>query len=308
MSLWAIGGIGGAIFVAAVVPGMLLWWPSRHHPDARSGFGVSLVTGAVVALAIFALQMLFEMRLDHVDQQRQQQVNRQNLELTIGLQTSLPGIQLHDEQLDGFFFYGKNLRAADFQGTSLTSATFTGSDLSCANLRGAVLRDITAQRVRLRGTILEGADLTRAILSEAARGGNPCSGSDHTKLTDAILVEAELDNAHLEESSFQGANLRDADLNASHLEGSDFSSARLKDATLEGAYLDGALLSGADLTGATLRGATLTGATYDSHTKWPARYEQRPCAASKLCTVGGDVPPSGDEHERATHVAAAKLR
>ena len=91
MSLWVIGGIGGVIFIAAVVPGMLLWWPARHRRDARSGFGVSLVTGAVVALAIFALQMMFEMRLDHVDQQRQRQAGRQNLELTIGLQTKPAG-------------------------------------------------------------------------------------------------------------------------------------------------------------------------------------------------------------------------
>src|SRR3954454_20093072 len=119
MSLWAIGGIGGAIFVAAVVPGMLLWWPSRHHPDARSGFGVSLVTGAVVALAIFALQMLFELRLDHVEHERQKQADRQNLELTLGLQTDLPGIQLAGEELEDFFFYGKNLRDANFASANL---------------------------------------------------------------------------------------------------------------------------------------------------------------------------------------------
>jgi len=283
MSLWAIGAVGGAIFVAAVVPGMMLWWPSRSQRDARSGFGVSLVTGAVVALAIFALQMLFEMRLDHVDQQRQQQADRQNLELTIGLQTKLPGIQLAQEELKDFYFFGKQLSAANFAGADLSGATFTNSDLSCANLRGAALKDVTADRVRLQGTHLEDADLTNAILSYAHRRGSSCKG--HTWMTNATLAHAELDNARLEESSFSGANLRDADLHDSHLERSDFRGAHLNEASLEGTSLDGALLSGTDLTGARMRGATLTGATYDSHTKWPARFKHGRCAALKVCTV-----------------------
>jgi uncharacterized protein YjbI with pentapeptide repeats len=285
VSLWVIGAIGAAIFVAAVVPGMLLWWPTRHDRDARGGFGVSLVTGAVVALAIFALQILFELRLDRVDQQRQKQADQSNLELTIGLQKALPGIQLAGQEMDNFYFYGKNLRDANLAKAQLDGATFTGSDLACADFSGAVLTNVTAQRADLRGTVLTEANLADAILSNAHRRGAGCSGGDHTKLDDALLTDAVLDNVHLEESSFKDANLRGADLHSSHLERSDFTKAHLNGADLEHTDLSGSLLLGADLTGAQVGGAKLAGATYDSQTRWPAGFKQKRCSAGQTCTV-----------------------
>jgi uncharacterized protein YjbI with pentapeptide repeats len=285
VDLWVISIIGAAIFVAAVVPGMLLWWPSRNEPDARSGFGVSLVTGAVVALAIFALQILFELRLDHVEQQRQKQADRQNLELTIGLQPNLPGIQLAGEELEEFFFYGKNLRDANFARANLDGATFTDSDLSCADFSRAALTNVTAQRVDLGGTNLEGANLGEAILSNAHRRGNRRCANAHTNFTDALLRATVLDNARLEESNFRGANLRGADLHSSHLEGSDFTGARLVGADLEYAHLERAFLVGADLHGAELRGADLGGAFYNSQTRWPARFKHPRCPAGRTCRM-----------------------
>src|SRR5580765_7642579 len=127
---------------------MLLWWPARHRPDARSGFGVSLVTGAVVALAIFALQMMFEMRLDHVHQQRQRQAGRQNLELTIGLQS---------------------LEHADLTDAILSNAHQSGSCSSSdhTNMTDAVLTNVELDNARLKESNFRGADLRDADLHDS---------------------------------------------------------------------------------------------------------------------------------------------
>jgi uncharacterized protein YjbI with pentapeptide repeats len=279
VGLWIIGIVGAAIFVVAVVPGMRLWWPTRHDLDARSAFGVSLVTGAVVALAIFALQLLFEVRLDRVDQQRQEQADRQNLELTIGLQTNLPGIRLSGADLQDFYFYGKNLRDADFTAADLTGATLTNSDLSCAKFSRADLTDLTAQRVDLQGTALDHAMLRGAILSGAHQGEKRCDA--HTNLGGAFLASAVLDGVQLEETNFSEANLREADLSSSHLARSDFSNALLNGADFEDADLRGAAFTGADLSGAELKGAM-----YDSLTVWPRRFAPRRCPTQKTCRVG----------------------
>jgi uncharacterized protein YjbI with pentapeptide repeats len=278
LGLWIIGIVGAVIFVAAVIPGMLLWWPTRSSPDARGGFGVSLVTGAVVALAIFSLQMLFEIRLDHVDQERQKQADRQNLELTIGLQRELPGIQLNGLDLKSFYFYDKNLRDANFTAANLKDATLTASDLSCAKFTGANLTDVTGQRVHLRGTAFDRAKLAGAVLNGADQEGTSCAGHSHTNFGGAFLASASLDGVRLEETDFRNANLSSADLSSSHLARSNFAGARLKGADLENADLQGADLSGAELTR-----ATLTGAAYDSHTLWPKHFEQLPCRVGKTC-------------------------
>jgi uncharacterized protein YjbI with pentapeptide repeats len=278
VGLWIIGIVGAAIFVAAVVPGMLLWWPTRSSPEARGGFGVSLVTGAVVALAIFALQLLFEVRLDRVAQERQKQADRQNLAMSFGFQKNLAGIPLNGADLKDFFFYGKNLRDAEFINADLTGARLTKSDLSCARFSRANLTNVTAQGVNLQGTLLDHAKLGGAILSGAYQGERRCNV--HTDLGGAYLVTASLDDVRLEETNFSDADLRDADLHSSHLGGSIFSNA-----VLNGAGFEDADLRGVDFTGADLTGAELKGAMYDSLTVWPKRFAPRRCPAHRTCRV-----------------------
>ena len=267
--------MGGVILGVSVAPGMILWWPTRHKKASRADFGVNLVTGAVVALAIFVLQILFEQRLDRVDQQRQVQADRQNLELTIGLQKNLTGIRLPDKPLSGFYLYDKTLRDADLSGADLSGATLTKSDLSCANLAGTILSEVNATDVVLEGANFRKAVLDGAAMSYSHRGRYPCD-EPHPYFDNAVLTNAVLDHARLPETSFKDANLENADLSYAVLSGSDFTSARLVNADFEYADLKGAAFTGADLHRANFRDAV-----YDSATQWPKHFKYRRCPASR---------------------------
>jgi uncharacterized protein YjbI with pentapeptide repeats len=319
MQLWVIWLIGALILIVAVAPGMYLWWPTRGDLAARSDFGVNLVTGALVALAIFVLQLLFELRIDTLDTQRQAQANRQNLELTIGLQHNLTGIDLTGKPLGHFYFYGKTLRDAQFRGADLTGAILTRSDLSCADLSGAILNDTTAGEIVIEGVNLEAARLVDATLDYSHRSKQGCNDDiqHHPDFDGAVLIRATLTHARLHETSFRNTNFGGASLSDAVLSGSDLTGARLVHASLDRAdisdsdltrasFVDaslaeadlhkatlrhtkfmGANLAGTDLRGTDLRDANLSGAEYDSHTRWPAHYKQRRCpkAQARVCHV-----------------------
>ena len=320
MSLWVIGAIGAVIFLVSVVPGMLMWWPTRGAEGSRADFGVNLVTGALVALAIFVLQILFEQRLDRIDHKRQVQADRQNLEITIGLQKDLTGIKLDHKPLDGFYFYGRKLREAKLASSDLTSANLTRADLSCADLSEAILKDADAANAVLEGTDLHRAHLESAVLSGSHRSVRGCDDGQqhHPNFAGAWFDNAVLDHVRLVETGFAGAHFKGAALDGAILTGSDFRGAHLVDTGLERAQLNGATLIGAELIGANLseanlrgaelqnaaltgaqlygadlrraklRDADLSGATYDSRTRWPAHFKQRRCPASR--TQGCRVP------------------
>ena len=199
-----------------VVPGILLWWPARHDPSSRSDLGAALLTGAVVSFAVFALQLVFDARLrDLEDRQRAAQEarderlrlqgERASLQLTIGLQPNLTGIDLQDRDLRAFYLSRKRLRDA-----VLNRADLREANLSLADLRGAELNE-----ARLQGANLDGADLTSARLGVA-------------NLRDASLVGATLANADL-----SGATLAGADFS-----GADLSTTSFGDASLEGVKYD----------------------------------------------------------------------
>jgi hypothetical protein len=92
----------------------------------------------------------------------------------------------------------------------------------------------------LKWTVLDGIDLSRAILYRA-----PFDGTS--------LLDANLNGAYLEGGSFRGAILRRANLSWADLSGADLSGA-----DLTGANLSYASLQGADLTKAKLTGAIVT--------------------------------------------------
>jgi uncharacterized protein YjbI with pentapeptide repeats len=318
MSLWVIAIISGVVLAVSVVPGMYFWWPTRHDPASRGDFGVNLVTGALVALAIFALQILFEQRLDRVDQRRQEQADRQNLELTIGVRTNLTGIKLAGEDLHEFYFYGRTLREAKLSGADLKGSVLNRSDLSCADLSGAHLDEVDGSDLVLEGVNLEKAMMPGAIMSSSHRSAAGCDDGrrHHPKLDRAVLTNAVLDNVRLPETSFIETNFENADLSNSVLSRSDLTGARLAQAGVEGAHLDGAFLiradladahldhadlkdakligaellgatltgadvRGTDFSGADLHGAHLRGAVYDWRTRWPTDFKHRRCRRSQ---------------------------
>ena len=136
----------------------------------------------------------------------------------------LPGVDLHQTELQG----------ADLKGTELQGANLRGAELQGANLAWA----------KLQGANLRGAELQRANLEEAGLQG-------------ASLRKAELQGANLSEAELQGANLREARLQGANFTRAELQGSSLQEAKLQGASLVKAKLQEADLVGTELQGANL---------------------------------------------------
>lgn len=106
----------------------------------------------------------------------------------------------------------------------------------------------------MQGTLLEGADLRKAVL-RFVRG--PGSVLEDAQLQGADLWGAHLAGADLSGANLQGATLEEADLQGADLAGVDFRGAVLKRANLKGANLGGADLRGAVFGLTNLEGALL---------------------------------------------------
>lgn len=151
-----------------------------------------------------------------------------------------------------------DLRGTNLQGADLSNGWFQGAKLEGARLEGANL-----WRARL-----EGANLWRAQLEGAFCG--------HARLEGVTLFRARLEGAHLDLARLQGAHLWEArlegaSLRETRLEGARLGETRLErsllwEARLEGAALRGTRVEGAMLVGARLYGATLTRARFDNRT------------------------------------------
>jgi uncharacterized protein YjbI with pentapeptide repeats len=208
-----IVGVMCLVLTLTVVPGVWLWWPSRRDVDQRSSLGAALLTGAVVSFAVFAVQLVFDARLRDIDEQRQadqegraeqqrRQADRAALQLTVGLQPDLTGIDLSKRNLAGFYLSRKTLTDAVLNGANLRGANLSRADLGGAELNGA----------HLEGAQLDGANLSEAILGAANLAG-------------AILVRANLTDAELGGAVLTGADLREANLRGASIGGAIYDSA-----------------------------------------------------------------------------------
>jgi hypothetical protein len=108
------------------------------------------------------------------------------------------------------------------------------------NFQSAYPSAVAPYETYLKWTVLDGIDLSRAMLYRA-----PFDGTS--------LLDANLNGAYLEGVSFRGAILRRTNLSWADLSGADLSGA-----DLTGANLSYATLQGADLTKAKLTGAIVT--------------------------------------------------
>jgi uncharacterized protein YjbI with pentapeptide repeats len=236
---------GFLIIVLSVLPGLWLWWPKRKDDVSRSDLGVALMTGALIAVAVLAIQVSIDDKARKRDESRQVADARQSFELTLSLQQDLTGIRLDGEDLRGIHFHGKKLEGASLIGSVmdevvLAEANLTEATLRDAKLEGADMTGVQAEHADFEGAHLEGAVLTRSRL----RG-------------------AKFNRAHLETAELRDAVLLFADFRQSHLEGASFSQASL---------------IGADLSGATWNSSTaFAGALYDRRTRWPDGVEQPLC-------------------------------
>jgi hypothetical protein len=218
--LTTAAAVVGAILVAgAIGAGLYLWLPTRGDPDHRGGLGSALIGGAVIALAIFLVQIV-------IDERRQRESEQTNLRLTLGLTQDLGGIDLRGEDLDRVYLAGKSLVGALLEGASLSGANLSGARLRDAHLSGANLRCGNLNLARIPEARFNETDLTGASLQGV-------SGED-AQFFGADLRSADLSRAALPQSKLIGADLTEAYLN-----GADLRTADLTDANLTDVHYDG---------------------------------------------------------------------
>lgn len=128
-----------------------------------------------------------------------------------------------------------------------------------ADLRNAKLRYIDAERAFMAGADVAGADMRRAVLTEAnliGLRGVAIDDEQPVNLAEAFLRGAKLIGAYL-----NGAYLTLANLNGAYLSGANLNGAKLTFSNLTSANLtDAKLNNDADLFSANLSGANINGA------------------------------------------------
>jgi uncharacterized protein YjbI with pentapeptide repeats len=189
--------------------GLYLWARDEHKGWGDLGQGI--MVSVVVAIALMAVQRDADERTrlatERRDRQlrdaeiaRQKAAERDNLQVSLTMQTDLRGVALADRDMHGFFLARKNFADADMHGANLAGADLRGANLRRANLLGAKLDEARMQSADLRGAILSPAD-------------------DRASFTRGLLL--------LPPATFRAADLRVADLRSTALGGVDFSGAHL---------------------------------------------------------------------------------
>lgn len=283
----SIGTYG--IWLVAVISAALLLLPRAKKSDLGNEVGLALVSGLVLALAAFVINVVLEDAFESRDRARREAetklaINRLDQRIFRGEDLSefnLSGMSLVDPGGDSVFdlsfanMHGIGFESAVLRGARIEDATLTEADLDGADLTDALLTN---------------SDLTDATMTRVAAGGAwfadaVLAGAD---LRLANLADANLSSVDLTRADLRGANLRGANLTGATLIHASFAvlgqgddllalagperdrnavlvSANLSDTDLTGANFDGADLSrtsfeGSTLSDATFHGSNLTGA------------------------------------------------
>jgi uncharacterized protein YjbI with pentapeptide repeats len=200
VSLWLLLVVGFVIGGVLIAVGVHMLKPAWSDQGTRADVGVAVITTTAISLAIFALQILDENRLERDDANRQEESADQALRLQLGLSTALRGMDLSGKDLHGINLPQKHLEGADFSNADLSGANFEGAFLNGASFNGA----------ELAGVDLKGARLVKADLRNADLGGE--AQLDYANLTNAKLQGAELPSASLYGSVFDGVHASGANL------------------------------------------------------------------------------------------------
>lgn len=207
---WTAGGTGwlasaGLGFVLGV--GVFYYWTSGDERKRRGELGRSIMTAALVGLALALAQASANRHSHDQELERQAFTERGSLAVSLGLQADLRSINLDGRDLAAFYLPDKDLSGAQLSGADLCIAYLARSKLRGANLVAAALRKATMQE----------ADLSRALLVKADLSGAFLEGAD---LRGALLTEAILTHAGLAH-----ADLRNADLTGAVVTGANFDGA-----------------------------------------------------------------------------------
>jgi len=149
----------------------------------------------------------------------------------------------------------KSLKFIDFRGVNLEKANFQEADLEGADFRDANLKEAIFKNTILDWSGFRDANLQGAIFWKAYIHRVDLSGADLSK---AVLTEANLGDSRLWK----------ANLSKSYLENAELSNASLREADLTGASLAHAHVVGTDFTGAHLTGICVQDWNVNSTTKF----------------------------------------
>lgn len=196
---------------------------------------------------------------------------------------------LQHYDLSNLSFKDRDMSNADFTGSIMVGACFEKTNLDYAVLYACDLRDANftnASMVRadlrgscMRGAIMAGANMAEADLREGSYatfdpdkgltftseskvwkegvGGVDMRGANLSavKLSGAIAINSNFEDANLSKSTIIRGNLSGANLAGANLAGADLSQCELKDVNLRGANLTGVLMDFSNLVNVDMAGA-----------------------------------------------------
>lgn len=237
----------------------------------------AVLTSAVLSYADLSEAVVSEARLQHANLGRTKltgaRFENSNLAEAVLSGADLTGarflnckmqeVDLFDAVLENTDFSESNLKKVTLIKAVLSGVSFKGADLSQAvfikpkmkdvDFSDAAAKGVTFIGLKSEGLIFNRADLTNArFLSGVDLFG---AGFDQAILDNANLMGAKLENASLAKAGLNQANLMGA-----NLQGADLTAAAARKAILTKANLESARLVGADLMEANLRGARLVSA------------------------------------------------
>jgi hypothetical protein len=128
----------------------------------RRDVGGSLLTGSIVAFAVFALQV-------HLDSQRRGEEGRDQFRLSVAFAQDLKELK-PQFSLSGMYLSGKDMDNAELQQQDLSDANLQGASLRGADLEGANLTGANLYGANLRGSSIVDTDLTGADLRATRLG------------------------------------------------------------------------------------------------------------------------------------------
>jgi len=145
-------------FIAIGIPVLLTIFSGlliHYSPNGDwKDIGKSLLTGSIVAFAIFALQ--FQLESERRDEEKEEQFR-----FSVGFAQDLTGLN-PEFSLAGMYLSGKSLNKAELAGEELRETNLQGASLKGADMRGATL-----DRANLFGANLAGALTAKASFRHA---------------------------------------------------------------------------------------------------------------------------------------------
>lgn len=229
---WAVAGaVAGMIAL-----GCAFWLRSPAKENTAAELGRLLMFSLAAGLPSLLISHSIQERQKTLEKAFAARQRAEDLQLQIGFQSSLAGVNLKGRNLARFELPGRDLSKADLEGANLTQANLYGANLSGAKLHGARLDGADLRAANLSDAILSGASLDGALMFSTRLTGAcfaPGRGLD-AQFGAAHLRRARLAGAYLEDANFAGADLRNAHFTEDLRDARDVSSAVFVGADLRG--------------------------------------------------------------------------